>query len=865
MRYYVILNGVNSLTKQGLAINEMPPITKPSMRVQREEIDGRDGDIITNLGYSAYDKELEIGLYGESYDINDIIAFFNNSGTVVFSDEPDKYYNYQIINQIDYEKLIKFKTATVVFHCQPFKYPLNEVPLEEEFEYVSGSGTNITLDNTAESTFNTFDLKGNTSQDTTTGKNLLDNNGTSATKNGVTYTINPDKSITLNGTSTQAFIFDIDNGRTLDAGTYILSLEGRIQGCGIYLYVNQTLKTYVSSNNSSDNWKTNFTLDSTTTFNEIRIDVQNSKTFNNVTIYPMIRLASITDDTYEPYTGGIASPNPDYPQNVNVVTGYNEINLVGKNILYFENKTISWGGASINTNGNLITYTPNSSGTAGLSFSSYTQYIKIPQGTTFTFSQEYESGSAWTNGSLTNALRLLKEDGTYTQVHFGDILSNNYNIKKKITYTTTEDYIGFYCYCMMYGIAGATTPLIYHVQLEFNSIATDYEPFIKNSYEINLGKNLFNVWNSGAVNLNTGEFTNTARNRSDYIKVQPNTYYTLWRENTGFATYSIEYDINHNFIEYKTLTNANTTLNFTTSATTYYIVLYQYTNYAPAYKAQLEKGEATPYAPYFTPIEMCKIGDYQDYFFKENNVWYLHKAIGKVDLSTLTWAGGGTYSYNRSVPNIKYTNSNQEIGIGIADNYQLRQGSGMSAATWYGYMAIDTAQITINPSNATKNASGNFYYALATPTDEEITNELLISQLDALEQANSQSGQTNIIQVNSDLPFLLDVVALKLDSDHLIINNIGNTYAKPTLDLEGTGIVDIYLNEIQMFQVDLSEANEIVINTAEMEAYNPTTMELANRQVTGDYSNFKLAVGENDLRFSGNLTKATITNYKRWL
>lgn len=126
MRNYVILNGVNSLTKNGLAINEMPPISKPLMRTQREEIDGRDGDIITNLGYSAYDKELEIGLYGESYDINDIIAFFNGSGTVVFSDEPDKYYNYQIINQIDYEKLIKFRTATIVFHCQPFKYKLNE-------------------------------------------------------------------------------------------------------------------------------------------------------------------------------------------------------------------------------------------------------------------------------------------------------------------------------------------------------------------------------------------------------------------------------------------------------------------------------------------------------------------------------------------------------------------------------------------------------------------------------------------------------------------------------------------------------------------------------------------------------------------
>lgn len=129
MRYYVIMNGVNSLTIQGLAIRELPPISKPLMRNIREEIDGRNGDIITELGYNAYDKELEIGLYGESYDINDIIAFFNGKGTITFSDEPDKYYYYQILNQIDYEKLLKFKTASVVFHCQPFKYKVNEAPI----------------------------------------------------------------------------------------------------------------------------------------------------------------------------------------------------------------------------------------------------------------------------------------------------------------------------------------------------------------------------------------------------------------------------------------------------------------------------------------------------------------------------------------------------------------------------------------------------------------------------------------------------------------------------------------------------------------------------------------------------------------
>ena len=118
---YVILNGVKSTLIQGLLIQSLPPISKPMIRTSIEEIDGRDGDIVTKLGYSAYDKEMSIGLFG-NYDVDEVINYFNSEGTVIFSNEPDKFYNYQIINQIDFEKLIRFKTATVTFHVQPFKY-----------------------------------------------------------------------------------------------------------------------------------------------------------------------------------------------------------------------------------------------------------------------------------------------------------------------------------------------------------------------------------------------------------------------------------------------------------------------------------------------------------------------------------------------------------------------------------------------------------------------------------------------------------------------------------------------------------------------------------------------------------------------
>lgn len=118
---YIVLNGMKSTLIKGLLISELPPITKPLIRTKTEEIDGRDGDIVTKLGYAAYDKKMTIGLYGD-YDIDEVIEYFNSSGEVLFSNEPDKIYRYQINNAIDFDRLLRFRTATVVFHVQPFKY-----------------------------------------------------------------------------------------------------------------------------------------------------------------------------------------------------------------------------------------------------------------------------------------------------------------------------------------------------------------------------------------------------------------------------------------------------------------------------------------------------------------------------------------------------------------------------------------------------------------------------------------------------------------------------------------------------------------------------------------------------------------------
>jgi predicted phage tail component-like protein len=135
---YVVINGISSKTINGLLIQSLPPISKPKIRTEVEEIDGRDGDIVTTLGYSAYDKPISIGLYGE-YNVDDIIDYFSQSGKIVFSNEPDKYYIFSQYDQIDFERLIRFKTATVNIHVQPFKYSDSETV--KNYSYSEGTTT----------------------------------------------------------------------------------------------------------------------------------------------------------------------------------------------------------------------------------------------------------------------------------------------------------------------------------------------------------------------------------------------------------------------------------------------------------------------------------------------------------------------------------------------------------------------------------------------------------------------------------------------------------------------------------------------------------------------------------------------------
>lgn len=126
------------------------------------------------------------------------------------------------------------------------------------------------------------------------GKNLLQNTATSQTISEVTFTVNEDGSVTCNGTATNNIFFPL----TVNDSIENIIINGCPAGGSGDSYLVRAIDT------NGRVLKTDFG-EGTEAFNLInaKIQIRIAKDYicNNLTFYPMIRLATIEDDTYEPY------------------------------------------------------------------------------------------------------------------------------------------------------------------------------------------------------------------------------------------------------------------------------------------------------------------------------------------------------------------------------------------------------------------------------------------------------------------------------------------------------------------------------------------------------------------------------------
>lgn len=204
------------------------------------------------------------------------------------------------------------------------------------------------------------EIGGKCEQASTTGKNLMNVTLTSQTVNGVRLTVNDDKTITANGTATADTYFTIGILQAKAGAEYIVSgcpSGGNPLSYGWYYDSSSTNGTPWDYGNENEP----FTALATET-KRCAIFFKQGAVLSNTIFKPMIRLASIVDDAYEPYTGGQPSPNPDYPQEIKKVV-VSEIKTHGKNLLNATLQTTTSNGVTCTNNGD-GTYTLNGTATA---------------------------------------------------------------------------------------------------------------------------------------------------------------------------------------------------------------------------------------------------------------------------------------------------------------------------------------------------------------------------------------------------------------------------------------------------------------------------------------------------------------------
>ena len=133
-------------------------------------------------------------------------------------------------------------------------------------------------------------------------RNLLKNEATSGTVGTITFTVNADKSITVNGSTTTQRLFRVHTDFSYNDN---LIISGVPSGSGLMLNV-----VGLGSDTGSG-----FSFNGATPRN-IQIVVPANTTVDNVTIYPMVRLASDTNSKYIPYNREICTFDTDRAENL---------------------------------------------------------------------------------------------------------------------------------------------------------------------------------------------------------------------------------------------------------------------------------------------------------------------------------------------------------------------------------------------------------------------------------------------------------------------------------------------------------------------------------------------------------------------
>lgn len=193
-------------------------------------------------------------------------------------------------------------------------------------------------------------------------------------------------------------------------------------------------------------------------------------------------------------------------------------------------------------------------------------------------------------------------------------------------------------------------------------------------------------------------------------------------------------------------------------------------------------------------IELCKLGNYQDYIYKDGDNWYKHSEIGK-------------YVYNNDITQNATTNNYVQMltpALNIAPSVSRQNLIGkyvcnMITDDGYTCLAGTTSsrkiRVQVAKTYATSYAEAyslfaqnnlTIYYVLENSSETQITDISLIEQLEALAGATLYNGTNNIV-VSGSIPIVLNLhynfVTARTENNLLfsgLVKNTGNISLRPT-------------------------------------------------------------------------------------
>lgn len=145
-RPYFIYNGIDSRS-MGIWVTAMPPVIRAEKRMETVEVGGRSGSLhLVENAYNSYMRTMECAIL-DRQRIDEIAAWLDGSGTIIFSDELDKVYKIHIVNTISIEQMMRrFQSFVVTMDTYPFKYSVNAIDDEAEFLVASTGNSGIAFD-----------------------------------------------------------------------------------------------------------------------------------------------------------------------------------------------------------------------------------------------------------------------------------------------------------------------------------------------------------------------------------------------------------------------------------------------------------------------------------------------------------------------------------------------------------------------------------------------------------------------------------------------------------------------------------------------------------------------------------------------